>query len=108
VRHCRGRGLRWLAPRRAPVGARVPCGAGHQPLVRWLRGGPGYPSAHDPRLWFGLAASTGVDQLEIRWPSGAIQSWADLPADRILNIEEENPDIGDRPAGDRAGPTRSR
>jgi hypothetical protein len=29
-----------------------------------------------------------VDRLEVRWPSGAVQSWDHLPADRILDLRE--------------------
>jgi hypothetical protein len=38
-----------------------------------------------------------VERLEIRWPSGAVQSWTDLAADRILIIEEGNPKVGGQP-----------
>ncbi len=91
----RGEGGHWLGLRlrgtrsgRTPVGARVTCRAGGRTIVRRLTSGTGYLSAHDPRLWFGLGNSAEVERLEVRWPSGAIQSWAGLSADRILVIEE--------------------
>ncbi len=101
----RAKGGHWLALHlrgtrsgRTPVGARVTCHVGGRTIVRRLTSGTGYLSAHDPRLWFGLGSAAQVDRLEIRWPSGAIQSWTDLAADRILRVEEENPTIDERAA----------
>ncbi|HWE39284.1 MAG TPA: CRTAC1 family protein, partial [Isosphaeraceae bacterium] len=73
---------------RTPVGARVTCRAGGRTAVRWLTTGTSYLSANDPRFWFGLGAAAKVDRLDVRWPSGAVQSWTDLPADRLLNLDE--------------------
>jgi hypothetical protein len=57
-------------------------------MVRWVTAGAGYLSSNDPRVWFGLGASRSVEELEIRWPSGTVQKWADVPGDRILDIRE--------------------
>lgn len=80
--------LRGTADRRTPIGARVTCKAGGRTTVRWLTSGTSYLSANDPRLWFGLGTAAKVEQLEVRWPSGKVQSWSDLPPDRILEIRE--------------------
>ena len=53
-----------------------------------MTNGSGYLSAHDPRLWFGLEATGTVECLEVKWPSGCVQSWNNLTADRIVDIEE--------------------
>jgi tetratricopeptide (TPR) repeat protein len=92
--HWLGLQLRGTRSGRTPVGARVTCRAGARTIVRWLTSGTGYLSAHDPRLWLGLGSAARVDRLEIRWPSEAIQSWTDLPADRVLAIEEGIQEIG--------------
>jgi hypothetical protein len=86
--HWLGIRLRGTRSGTTPVGTRVNCRAGGRSLVRWLTSGTGYLSAHDPRLWFGLRGASRVDRLEIQWPSGHVQSWSDLDADRILMIEE--------------------
>jgi tetratricopeptide (TPR) repeat protein len=39
-------------------------------------------------LHFGLGESTTVDALEVRWPSGAVEVWNDLPVDRLLVVRE--------------------
>jgi hypothetical protein len=71
-----------------PVGARVSCRAGGRTITRWLTAGTSYLSSSDPRLWFGLGAASEVDGLEIRWPSGKIETFAGLAADQILEFRE--------------------
>ena len=48
----------------------------------------GYACASDPRVHFGLGASTAVREIEIKWPSGIRQVLRNIPADQILTIEE--------------------
>ena len=73
---------------KTPVGARITCRAGGRTAVRWLTSGTGYLASSDPRLWFGLGTASAIDRLEVRWPSGAVQSWDRLPIDRILTLRE--------------------
>jgi hypothetical protein len=56
--------------------------------VRRLTGGTGYLSAHDQRLWFGLGTTKTVDRLEIAWPSGVLQSFTNVAAGTLLEVEE--------------------
>ena len=39
-------------------------------------------------LHFGLGASDTVDEIEIRWPSGTVQTLTGVPADQILPVTE--------------------
>ena len=39
-------------------------------------------------LHFGLAESDNVDEIEIRWPSGVVQTLTDVAADQVLSITE--------------------
>jgi len=82
-----------------PVGARVACTVAVRTAVRWLTSGTSYLSQNDPRLWFGLGPARAVDRLEVRWPSGTIQSWQDLPGDRILDLREGDDPVPARTAG---------
>jgi enediyne biosynthesis protein E4 len=50
----------------------------------------GYACSSDPRVHFGLGASTAVKELEIRWPSGRVQLLRDIVADRLVKITEPN------------------
>ena len=92
--HWLGIRLRGNRSGRTPIGTRVTCRIGDRTLVRWLTSGTGYLSAHDPRLWFGLGNATKVDRLEIQWPGGHTQSWSDIDADRIINIQEGRQQFG--------------
>src|SRR5262249_38702975 len=95
--HWLGLRLRGTRSGRTPVGARVTCTAGGRTSVRWLTSGTGHLSASDPRLWFGLGAAPRVERLEVRWPSGMVQAWSDLPADRILVLREGDEPVAPTP-----------
>ena len=41
-------------------------------------------------LHFGLAEAETIERLEVRWPSGAAGVWRDLPADRLLVVDERS------------------
>jgi hypothetical protein len=57
-------------------------------LVRVHQPNAGYLSGNDPRVHFGLGESHQVERLEVRWPSGRRQAWADLEADRYWVLKE--------------------
>ncbi len=48
----------------------------------------GYASSSDIRLHFGFGDEYRLQRLEIRWPSGARQTLADVETDRVLVVEE--------------------
>ena len=48
----------------------------------------GYYSASDLRIHFGLGEAKKVDTVEIRWPSGAIDTLKDLDVNRLYVVEE--------------------
>ena len=72
------------------VGARVKLIAGDLVQYDQRKGGGSYQSAPDPRLHFGLGRQTKVDTLEIKWPSGMVTRLRELPANRIIAVEEGN------------------
>ena len=39
-------------------------------------------------LHFGLGQTTTLDSLEVRWPSGKVEVWRDLPVDQLLLVSE--------------------
>jgi enediyne biosynthesis protein E4 len=47
-----------------------------------------YLSASDKRIHFGLGSDRRLRQIEIRWPSGAMQTLQNVAADQILTITE--------------------
>src|SRR5215475_9129974 len=47
-----------------------------------------YLSSGDKRVHFGLGKVPVVESIEIRWPSGIVQTLRDLAADRVVQIDE--------------------
>jgi enediyne biosynthesis protein E4 len=89
------RGGHWLTLRlagvrsnRDGVGARVVLEAGGRRLSAHRFGGGSYQSAGDPRLHFGLGDAARVDRLEVRWPSGQVDRYEGLDADRGFVLRE--------------------
>jgi len=68
------------------IGARVRITAGGRAQLREKRSSGSYLSANDPRLHFGLGVAKRIDRLEIDWPDGTKQSFADLPVGQLLRI----------------------
>jgi enediyne biosynthesis protein E4 len=53
-----------------------------------VRSGGGYLSQNDLRVHFGLGKAEKVDLVEIRWPSGTVDTMKDVLANRLLYIKE--------------------
>jgi enediyne biosynthesis protein E4 len=47
-----------------------------------------YLSSGDKRIHFGIGKGTVIQTIEIRWPSGIIQTLKDVAADKIMQIDE--------------------
>jgi hypothetical protein len=89
-------GNHWLAlklvggpksPRDA-VGAKVFLTAGGIRQRADVFSGGSYASSSDPRVHFGLGASTKIEKLEIHWPSTVVEEFPLPEIDRILTIVE--------------------
>jgi hypothetical protein len=50
----------------------------------------GYASSSHGPVHFGLGAEDKAGQVEIRWPSGIVQTLRDVAADRVLNVKESS------------------
>jgi hypothetical protein len=48
-----------------------------------------YASSSDKRVHFGLGKDTGIKGIELRWPSGKVQTVRNVKADQLLKITEE-------------------
>jgi tetratricopeptide (TPR) repeat protein len=84
--------LEGTASNRDAVGAQVTVESGGRRQVSQRLGGGTYQSAGDPRLHFGLGGSTRVEFLEVRWPSGRVDRYAGLAADRGYDLREGDPE----------------
>ena len=71
------------------VGARLTLTAGGLSQVREVALGDGYGSENSLRQHFGLGTSSRIDSLTVRWPrSGRVQTFRDVPVDRIVRVVE--------------------
>ena len=72
------------------VGARLTLEVGDRKLVRFVKGGGSYLSAHDLRTVFGLANNTKVSKLKVEWPTGEprVQEWDGLTIDKYHRLEQ--------------------
>jgi hypothetical protein len=61
---------------------------GLEPLWRRVHTDGSYLSASDPRVLFGLGASTEIGRVAVIWPSGRQEQWTDLEANQQFEIVE--------------------
>jgi enediyne biosynthesis protein E4 len=85
----------WIAIRtvgmksnRDGIGARISVKAGARTWVDEVRSGSSYNSSSDMRVHFGLGSATKVDSVQIRWPSGLLERFDNLPGDSIQTLKE--------------------
>ena len=71
------------------IGARLQLRAGGHVQVREVKTGGSFASANDPRVHFGLGTTPSIERLEITWPSGTKQTFANVPIDHFVVIDEE-------------------
>jgi hypothetical protein len=94
-------GNNWLKVRtigvksnRSGIGARLRCvtqvagEAKAHSQIDEVRSGGGYFSQSDLRVHFGLGKAEKADLLEIRWPSGAVDTLKDVKANQLVFVKE--------------------
>jgi hypothetical protein len=80
--------LRGTRSNRQGIGARLTATVAGQPLVRELYPMSSFRSQMPNLVHFGLGETTRVDRLTIQWPSGIVQEFTDLAADRHIVVDE--------------------
>jgi hypothetical protein len=70
------------------IGAKLKVVSGDLVQVDEVRSGGSYISQNDFRLHFGLEKRTKVDLIQVRWPSGVVDSVSNIPANKIVFIKE--------------------
>ena len=73
---------------RLAIGARVKIVAGGMTQTEEIHSGGSYLSQNDLRVHFGLNAASKIDSVEIRWPSGKIETLKNLDADKFYAVLE--------------------
>ncbi len=85
----------WLAIRlvgvfsnRDAIGAVVRVKAAGTEQLRLVKGGGSYASTSDRTMFVGLDGCRQVDGIEVRWPSGTVQTVLNVRANQVLTITE--------------------
>jgi hypothetical protein len=85
----------WIAVRtigtksnRDGIGARIRVKTPSRILVDEVRSGSSYDSNSDMRVHFGLGAAAKVEWVEIRWPSGLVEHFANPAVDAVDTVSE--------------------
>ena len=73
---------------RMAIGARVKLVAGGITQTDEVHSGGSYLSQNDTRLHFGLGSAKTIDRIEIRWPSGAVETLTALAANQFYSVLE--------------------
>ena len=73
---------------RMAIGAQLKLVAGGMTQTGEIHSGGSYISMNDTRVHFGVGQATTIDSLEIRWPSGKVETIKDLQADKFYSILE--------------------
>jgi len=106
--------LRGTRSNRFGVGAKVTVENAAGVQVRTVTLGRGFMSSSEPIVHFGLGEDAVIQRLTVRWPSGAVQRFANLTADQRFTITEPpgpqmaGTSVGPAPLSDQpAAPTRT-
>jgi hypothetical protein len=70
------------------IGAKITVKVGSRTLVDEVRSGSSYVSQNDLRVHFGLGSAKKIDHVQVRWPSGLVERFSDLPVDAFHNLQE--------------------
>lgn len=81
-------GLVGTRSNRNGIGARVTVEAAGLKQFQDVRAGSGYLSMSDLRCHFGLGEAEIVDRVEVRWPSGTVQTLENVNINQFLTITE--------------------
>ncbi len=70
------------------IGAKVKVVAGDLTQLDEVRSGGSYISQNDLRLHFGLEKRTTVDLIQVRWPSGAVDTLTNVTVNKVVTVKE--------------------
>jgi hypothetical protein len=74
---------------RDAIGSRIRIIDKGKTQTRWRMSSSGYLSQSDYRIHFGVGESDQIEKVEIRWPTGKIQSLSNVKVNQIIKITEE-------------------
>lgn len=84
--------LKGVTSNRSAIGARVVLHCGERKITRDLFPANGFMGQSPAELLIGVGDATIVDRLTVRWPSGEVQEFENVPVDQRLEISEGSSD----------------
>jgi len=70
------------------IGARIKCVTADGSQIDEVRSGGSYYSQNDLRVHFGIGKNKRIKTIEVRWPSGQIDTLNDLAANQLITVKE--------------------
>ncbi|KAA6464775.1 tetratricopeptide repeat protein [Acidobacteria bacterium AB60] len=80
--------LRGTKSNRDAIGAAITVEAAGLRQTKYLQAGSGFLAQHAKELFFGVGEATGGIRAQIRWPSGLVQTFDNVPPRHRILIEE--------------------
>lgn len=89
--------LRGTTSNRDGIGAVVHVSSGQDKQWQVVHSGSSYLSQSELVLTFGLGLRTSVDSLEVKWPSGRVETISNISVGQTITVEEGRGIIANRP-----------
>jgi len=61
--------------------------------MRFISAGDGYASQFSRVAHFGIGENEQIDEIEVSWPNGAKPFFKGIPADRMIEIDEDRSEV---------------
>ena len=100
--------LRGTRSNRDAIGTWITVDRGGLRQMKLLQAGSGFCSQHSKEVIFGLGSTTGPIGATVRWPSGLVSAYKDLPPGHRIEIVEGSEDFHAIPFARRPGRARPR
>ena len=70
------------------IGAKLQIKTGTTTHVRYVKAGSSYLGQNDMRVHVGVGDATLIDRLEVRWPSGQVDTATRVPVNSVVTVVE--------------------
>ena len=78
---------------RSAIGARVKVTVGPRTMIGEIMSGGSFYSQNSLVLHFGLGNADVVNQVQIQWPSGIVQTWKNVGVNQKVIATEDSPEL---------------
>ena len=89
--------LRGTKSNRDAIGAAVTLEAGELRQTRFVQAGSGFLAQHSKDLFFGIGKTSGAIRATVRWPSGVVQVFGNLPRNHQIHLVEGTAAVTSKP-----------